>query len=91
MKKATVVFAACLMSSLVGWSKAPEIPRDTSFTAYSTNKKIRRQSLPCLNCQPASGSIAMWFIRPSRKLLTAAVISMWIFSVRMMKRFIRLC
>ncbi|MDE5905673.1 glycosyl hydrolase family 28 protein [Duncaniella sp.] len=42
MKKATVVFAACLMSSLVGWSKAPEIPRDTSFTAYSTNKKIRK-------------------------------------------------
>ena len=26
MKKATVVFAACLMSSLVGWAKAPEIP-----------------------------------------------------------------
>lgn len=42
MKKATVVFAACLMLSLVGWSKAPEIPRDTSFTAYSTNKKIRK-------------------------------------------------
>ena len=37
MKKATVVFAACIMSSLFGWSKAPEIPRDTSFKAYSTN------------------------------------------------------
>lgn len=42
MKKLSAALAFCLMAPLLSSAKVPEIPRDTSFTTYSTDRKVRK-------------------------------------------------
>lgn len=42
MKKLSAALVFCLMAPLLSSAKVPEIPRDTSFTTYSTDKKVRK-------------------------------------------------
>lgn len=53
MKKVTALMAFGLVMSFSSWGKAPEIPRDTSFTAYSTNIKIRKKHPEATLVQPS--------------------------------------
>ena len=53
MKKLSAALAFCLMAPLLSSAKVPEIPRDTSFTTYSTDRKIRKYHPEATLAQPA--------------------------------------